>query len=118
MYTVEIYVSYKESILDPQGQAIKKAVHQMNYRSVESVRQGKYFEMTLDDSEENPVRVVEEISDKLLANVNTEQFVYTIWNVDARTGEAVLVANTKPAHTAASADAAAPAAPAADAAQA
>ena len=82
------------------------------------MRQGKYFEMTLDDSEENPVRVVEEISDKLLANVNTEQFVYTILHVDARTGEAVLVANTKPAHTAASADAAAPAAPAADAAQA
>lgn len=44
MYQAEIYVSYKESILDPQGQAIKNAVHQMNYSSIASVRQGKYFE--------------------------------------------------------------------------
>lgn len=95
MYNVEIYVSYKESILDPQGQAIKKAVHQMNYASVESVRQGKYFEMTLDDTEEHPVNVVEEIADKLLANVNTESFVYTIWHYDSATGETTLIADTK-----------------------
>ena len=95
MYKVEIYVSYKESILDPQGQAIKNAVHQMKYDSVESVRQGKYFEMTLDESEDQPKRVVEEISGKLLANVNTEQFVYTIWHVDQQTAEEVLIASTK-----------------------
>ena len=81
MYQAEIYVSYKESILDPQGQAIKNAVHQMNYSSIASVRQGKYFEMTLED--------------KLLANINTEQFVYTIWHVDPQTGARKLVADTK-----------------------
>lgn len=95
MYQAEIYVSYKESILDPQGQAIKNAVHQMNYSSIESVRQGKYFEMTLEDTEQHPEQVVQEVADKLLANINTEQFVYTIWHIDPQTGARALVADTK-----------------------
>lgn len=46
----KIYVTLKPSVLDPQGKAIHHAVETIGYRGVKDVRQGKYFEVTLDDS--------------------------------------------------------------------
>ena len=43
----KIYVTLKPSVLDPQGKAIHHAVETIGYRSIEDVRQGKYFEVTL-----------------------------------------------------------------------
>ncbi len=46
--TAYVYVSLKKSVLDPQGKTIQGALKKMGYRGLESVRQGKYFELTLD----------------------------------------------------------------------
>lgn len=46
----KVYVTLKPSVLDPQGKAIHHAVETIGYRTITSVRQGKYFEITLDDS--------------------------------------------------------------------
>jgi len=43
-----VYVSLKKSVLDPQGKTIQGALQKMGYKGLEQVRQGKYFELTLD----------------------------------------------------------------------
>ncbi len=43
-----VYVSLKKSVLDPQGKTIHGALRKMGYKGLEEVRQGKYFEITLD----------------------------------------------------------------------
>ncbi|GAK31120.1 phosphoribosylformylglycinamidine synthase [Weissella oryzae SG25] len=74
MTKVKVYVTYKESILDPQGQAVTAAVHKMGYNSVEDIRIGKYFEITLTDSDASAEQTVAEIAEKLLANPNMESY--------------------------------------------
>ncbi|RLK63997.1 phosphoribosylformylglycinamidine synthase subunit PurS [Atopobacter sp. AH10] len=82
MYLAKVYVTYKESILDPKGEAIKKAVHQMNYDTVQNVRLGKYIEILVDDNDPAHVeKTIDEISDKLLANVTMESYRYTVEEV-------------------------------------
>lgn len=44
----KIYITLKPSVLDPQGKAIHHAVETIGYRGIQDVRQGKYFEITLD----------------------------------------------------------------------
>ena len=44
----KIYVTLKPSVLDPQGKAIHHAVESIGYRGIEDVRQGKFFEISLD----------------------------------------------------------------------
>ena len=43
-----VYVSMKKSVLDPQGKTIQGALTKMGYRGVSDVRQGKYFELSLE----------------------------------------------------------------------
>ncbi len=42
-----VYVSLKKSVLDPQGKTIHGALTKIGYKSLHDVRQGKYFEITL-----------------------------------------------------------------------
>ena len=69
MYFVKVYITYKDSVLDPQGEAVKKAVHRMGYETIE---------IQLADTEEPIDTVIETICDKLLANVNMETYRYEI----------------------------------------
>ena len=46
--TAYVYVSLKKTVLDPQGKTIQGALRKMGYKGLEEVRQGKYFELTLD----------------------------------------------------------------------
>ena len=70
-----VYVTLKPDVLDPQGEAIRKACRSLGYASVGSVRQGKLFEIELDaQSEPEARRLLEELSDKLLANTVIEDF--------------------------------------------
>ncbi|WP_282920398.1 phosphoribosylformylglycinamidine synthase subunit PurS [Ignavigranum ruoffiae] len=79
MFLVKVYVSYKESILDPQGEAIKKAIHGMGYNMVEEVRMGKYFELrTAENDRAGLEEKIDDICDKLLANVTMESYRYEI----------------------------------------
>ena len=82
MHFVKVYVTYKDSVLDPQGEAVKGAVHRMGYDSIEEIRMGKYFEIKVSESECPVETVIEEICDKLLANVNMETYRYEISSVE------------------------------------
>ncbi len=76
---VRILVSYKKSILDPQGQTVKNALLTMGYNFIQEVRQGKVFELELEGiSQEEAQKVIPEISDKALANPIIEKFSWEI----------------------------------------
>ncbi|MGO3728450.1 MAG: phosphoribosylformylglycinamidine synthase subunit PurS [Enterococcus viikkiensis] len=78
MYFVKVYVTYKDSVLDPQGEAVKGAVHRLGYDEIEEVRIGKYFEIKVAKSDRPVEGIIEEICDQLLANVNMETYRYEI----------------------------------------
>ena len=50
MYKVKVYVTLRESVLDPQGTAVKGALHSLSFTEVQDVRIGKYMELTIDKS--------------------------------------------------------------------
>ena len=82
MYFVKVYVTYKDSVLDPQGEAVKKAVHHLGYHSIEEIRIGKYFEIQVSAGEEAVEETIEAICDQLLANVNMETYSYEIMQME------------------------------------
>jgi phosphoribosylformylglycinamidine synthase len=75
-----VYVTLKVSVLDPQGQTIQNALRKMRYTAVESVRQGKYFVLSLADglTLEAAQAQVEQIAKDVLANPVIEDFTYRI----------------------------------------
>jgi phosphoribosylformylglycinamidine synthase PurS subunit len=76
---IRVLVSFKDSVLDPQGQTVKNALHTLGYDFVQEVRQGKVFELELADiSRERLQEVIPEISDKVLANPIIEKFDWQI----------------------------------------
>lgn len=77
MYKVKVYVTLKESVLDPQGSAVKNSLHSLSYNEVEDVRIGKYMELTVKDTENLDQRI-QEICEKLLANTVIEDYTYEI----------------------------------------
>ncbi|MDP4552126.1 phosphoribosylformylglycinamidine synthase subunit PurS [Alkalihalobacillus macyae] len=77
MYKVKVYVTLKESVLDPQGSAVKNSLHSLSYNEVEDVRIGKYMELTVKDTENLDQRI-KEICEKLLANTVIEDYTYEI----------------------------------------
>lgn len=76
---VRILVSFKDSVLDPQGQTVKNALHTLGYRFIKEARQGKVFELELDKiSEEEARKLVPEIAHKVLANPIIEKYTWQI----------------------------------------
>jgi phosphoribosylformylglycinamidine synthase PurS subunit len=74
---VRVLVSFKDSVLDPQGQTVKNALHTLGYGKIKDVRQGKVFEIELENLAEADVdRIIPEISDKVLANPIIEKFTW------------------------------------------
>jgi phosphoribosylformylglycinamidine synthase len=72
--TVAVDVMLKPEILDPQGQAILRALPSLGFDQVTSVRQGKHFEVELAAGAEDANLVVEKIAATLLANPVIEDF--------------------------------------------
>jgi phosphoribosylformylglycinamidine synthase len=71
-----VYVSMKLTVLDPQGQTICSALNGMGHREIASVRQGKYFEIGLNDgtSREVAAKLLDEIARDLLSNPVIEDY--------------------------------------------
>ena len=69
-----MYIRLKDGVLDPQGVTIQKALAQMGYADVVSVRSGRFFELEMKPDSNNPDRQIEEICGKLLANPVIEKF--------------------------------------------
>ncbi|UDM80166.1 phosphoribosylformylglycinamidine synthase subunit PurS [Vagococcus fluvialis] len=75
MFKVRVYVSYKESVLDPQADVIEGAMNRLNQGEVSQVKIGKFFDFDVKkETKEEAIIVAEAISDQLLANVNMESY--------------------------------------------
>jgi phosphoribosylformylglycinamidine synthase len=75
-----VYVTLKKTVLDPQGKTIHGALNKMGYNGVGDVRQGKYFEITLNGGLEKAAAKVEveRIAKEVLCNPVIEEFKYSI----------------------------------------
>lgn len=75
-----VYVSLKKSVLDPQGKTIQGALNKMGFRGLQDVRQGKYFEITLNGglNESEAQAEVERIAREVLTNPVIEEFRFSL----------------------------------------
>ena len=72
---VKVIVTLKDGVLDPQGKAIQQTLNGMGYSEVKEVRQGKYFDIEVNTSDEKNAKFkVEEMCKKLLANLVIEDY--------------------------------------------
>ena len=78
--TAYVYVSLKKTVLDPQGKTIQSALNKMGYKGLESVRQGKYFEITLDGglTRDQAQAEVERIAREVMTNPVIEEFKFSL----------------------------------------
>lgn len=83
MYKVKVFVTLRESVLDPQGTAVKGSLHSLSFDAVKDVRIGKYMELTV-EKVDNIEEMVKEMCEKLLANVVIEDYRYEIEEVVAQ----------------------------------
>ena len=72
---IKVIVTLKNGVLDPQGKAIQQTLNGMNFNNVEDVRQGKFFEIEINEKDENKAKSsVDEMCKKLLANLVIEDY--------------------------------------------
>lgn len=83
MYKVKVYITLRESVLDPQGTAVKSSLHSMSYDTVSDVRIGKYMELTIEKNNQDIDALVKEMCERLLANTVIEDYRYDIEEVVA-----------------------------------
>jgi phosphoribosylformylglycinamidine synthase PurS subunit len=84
MWKAKIFITLKESVLDPQGEAVKGSLHTLGFTGVESVRIGKQIEVLLEAKDREQAETdVKAMSEKLLANTVVENFRYELEEVKA-----------------------------------
>jgi phosphoribosylformylglycinamidine synthase len=72
---ISAVVTLKKNVLDPQGKVVSQTLKNMGYNDIINIRQGKYFEIELNETnKEKATKLVEEISKKLLANMVIEDY--------------------------------------------
>jgi phosphoribosylformylglycinamidine synthase PurS subunit len=72
---VSAIITLKKDVLDPQGKVIHQALDGMGFGNINEVRQGKYFEIDVNENDPNKAKaVVEDMCKKLLANLVIENF--------------------------------------------
>ena len=70
-----VIITVKKDVLDPQGKVIQQTLQSMNMKSLTNLRQGKYIEIELDESDEKRAHeLVEEMCKKLLVNLIIEEY--------------------------------------------
>lgn len=68
-FTADVYISLKKGVVDPEGEATKKALNLLGFRNVKSVSSVKVFRIVLEaKSREDAEKMIEEMCEKLLAN--------------------------------------------------
>ena len=72
---ISVVVTLKESVLDPQGKVIQQTMNNMGFENIKNVRQGKYFDLEIDEENFSKAKTVaEDLCKKLLANLVIEEY--------------------------------------------
>ena len=70
-----VIVTLKEDVLDPQGKVVENTLQNIGMKNLKSVRQGKYFEIEIDeDDPNNAEKKIDDMCKKLLANLVIEDY--------------------------------------------
>lgn len=79
MYKATIIIKRREQILDPQGKAVEQGAKLLGLTNISNVRIGKFIEMFVDaKSESEAHEEVDKLCNKLLANLNIENYQFTL----------------------------------------
>ena len=72
-------VTLKKDVLDPQGKVVSQTLKNMGFNNITNVRQGKFFEIELNETDkEKAKKIVEEICKKLLTNIVIEDYTINL----------------------------------------
>ena len=76
---ISTIVTLKKDVLDPQGKVVSQTLKNMGYKNIMNIRQGKFFEIELNEADKSKAKqIVDEISKKLLANVVIEDYTINL----------------------------------------
>ncbi len=79
MTKAKIHVQLKPSVLDPQGKVVTNSLHSLGFDTVIDTRVSKYIEIVFDEEISDALKAkVNGICDKLLANLNTENYIFEL----------------------------------------
>ena len=72
---VQVIITLKKNVLDPQGKVIQQTLDDMGFNNISEVRQGKFFEIEIDEKDQKKAKEkVEDLSKKLLTNLVIEDY--------------------------------------------
>jgi phosphoribosylformylglycinamidine synthase len=72
---VQVIITLKKNVLDPQGKVIQQTLDSMGFNNISEVRQGKFFEIEIDEKDQKKAKEkVEDLSKKLLTNLVIEDY--------------------------------------------
>jgi phosphoribosylformylglycinamidine synthase len=72
-------VTLKKEVLDPQGKVVGQTLKNMGYKNIINVRQGKHFDIEIDETDrEKAKKIAEEICKKLLTNIVIEDYTINL----------------------------------------
>ena len=72
---VQVIITLKKNVLDPQGKVIQQTLDNMGFNNISEVRQGKFFEIEIDEKDQKKAKEkVEDLSKKLLTNLVIEDY--------------------------------------------
>ena len=72
---ISVIITLKQDVLDPQGKVINQTLTGMGFDNIDEVRQGKYFEININEQDEKKAKAqVEDMCKKLLANLVIENY--------------------------------------------
>jgi len=73
-----VTVTLKKDVLDPQGKVVEQTLHNMGMNTLKTLRQGKYFEIEINENDEKKAKIkINEMCEKLLVNLIIEDFCIT-----------------------------------------
>lgn len=79
MFKAIVYVTLRESVLDPQGNAVQESLHSLGYDEVGEVRIGKYMELEINSNDQKKAEErVKDMCEKLLANTVIEDYRFDL----------------------------------------
>ena len=79
MFLAKVYVTLKPTVNDPQGRTVMAGLRSMGFASVADVREGKYLEIRIDESERASAEAqLKDMCDRILANPVLEEYRYEL----------------------------------------
>ena len=76
---ISVTVTLKKDVLDPQGKIVNQTLKNMGYHNISGVRQGKFFEIDIEETDKEIIKnLAEEISKRLLTNTTIEEYTINI----------------------------------------